>query len=76
MKINPEEITTILEKELNSVSATIEMKEVGRVLQVGDSIARVYGLQNVMAGEMVKFPNDVSHGQYFSLLCRQFPQGC
>lgn len=66
MKINPEEITSILEKELSDVDTSIDTKEVGYVLQVGDSIARVYGLQNAMAGELIKFPGDI-YGVVFNL---------
>ena len=55
MKIKPEEITAILEKEVNNINWDVDIKEVGYVLQVGDGIARVYGLEQVMAGEMVKF---------------------
>ena len=55
MNIKPEEITAILEKEIESLDWKVNVKEVGYVLQVGDGIARVYGLENVMAGEMVKF---------------------
>jgi len=66
MKIRPEEITSILEKEIQSFDITIDIKETGTVLQVGDGIARAYGLENVMAGEMVKFSDHV-HGVVFNL---------
>ncbi len=66
MKIRPEEITSILEKEIQSFDITVDIKETGTVLQVGDGIARAYGLENVMAGEMVKFSDHV-YGVVFNL---------
>ncbi|MFC1753700.1 F0F1 ATP synthase subunit alpha [Thermoproteota archaeon] len=59
MKINPEEITSVIEKQIKGFEPAVAIKEVGYVLQVGDNIARVYGLDNVMAGEMVKFPGNI-----------------
>lgn len=59
MSIQPEEITRVLKDRLEGVSLSTEMKEVGSVLQVGDGIARVYGLGNAMAGEMLAFPHGV-----------------
>ena len=59
MEIRPEEITSILKKQIEQFESEINVEEVGEVLQVGDGIARVYGLQNVMAMELVEFPNDV-----------------
>ena len=66
MNIKPEEITAILEKEIENLDWKVNVKEVGYVLQVGDGIARVYGLENVMAGEMVKFSDGV-FGMVFNL---------
>ena len=66
MKIRPEEITAILEKEIQSLDITVDVKETGTVLQVGDGIARVYGLDKVMSGEMVKFSDSV-YGVVFNL---------
>ena len=66
MNIKPEEITAILEKEIENLDWKVNVKEVGYVLQVGDGIARVYGLENVMAGEMVKFSDSV-YGMVFNL---------
>jgi len=66
MKISPEEITSILEKQIEDYKFKVISKEVGTVLQVGDGIARIYGLENVMAGEMIKFPEDV-YGMVFNL---------
>ncbi len=59
MKLRPEEISSILSQELNKYDRDLEVDSVGTILQVGDGIARVYGLQDVMAGEMVKFPGDI-----------------
>ncbi|MEI8065166.1 MAG: F0F1 ATP synthase subunit alpha [Proteobacteria bacterium] len=55
MKINPSEITNILKDQIKNFGAEVEVSEVGQVLTVGDGIARVYGLDNVQAGEMVQF---------------------
>ncbi len=66
MKIKSEEITSIIEKEIQSLNISVDVKEVGTVLQVGDGIARVYGLDKVMSGEMVKF-SDLVYGVVFNL---------
>ncbi|HEX9652439.1 MAG TPA: F0F1 ATP synthase subunit alpha [bacterium] len=55
MEIRPEEITSIIKKQIESFETRIELEEVGEVVQVGDGIARVYGLEKVMAGELVEF---------------------
>ncbi len=59
MKLRPEEISSVLSQELNKYDRDLEVESVGTILQVGDGIARVYGLQDVMAGEMVKFSGDI-----------------
>jgi F-type H+-transporting ATPase subunit alpha len=59
MQIRPEEITSIIKKQIAGFDAKAEVDEVGEVIQVGDGIARVYGLENVMASELVQFPNDI-----------------
>jgi F-type H+/Na+-transporting ATPase subunit alpha len=59
MAIRPEEVTSILMQELQGYAAGIEQVGVGTVLEVGDGIARIYGLQDVMAGELVEFPGGV-----------------
>ena len=66
MKMKPEEITSVIEEEIKNFSLDVKEKEVGKVLQVGDGIARVHGLDNVMAGEMVKFSKGV-YGVVFNL---------
>ena len=55
MAIRPEEITSILERELGGYQARIDEVGVGTVLQVGDGIARVFGLRDCMVGEMLEF---------------------
>ena len=57
MKIRAEEISKIIQKQIEEFDASVEVKEVGTVLSVGDGIARVYGLDQVMAGELVTFPD-------------------
>ena len=59
MDINPAEISAILKREIQNFGAEAEVSEVGQVLSVGDGIARVYGLDNVQAGEMVEFPGGI-----------------
>jgi F-type H+-transporting ATPase subunit alpha len=58
-EIKPDEISAILRQQLSSFNVSAELEEVGTVLQVGDGIARVYGLSNVSAGELVEFENGV-----------------
>jgi len=55
MQINPSEVTKILKEQIKKFGEKAEVSEVGQVLSVGDGIARVYGLDNVQAGEMVEF---------------------
>ncbi len=57
MKIRPEEIAAVIKKEIDSFDRKLDVQEVGTVLEVGDGIARVHGLQKVMAMEMVEFEN-------------------
>ena len=66
MEINPSEITKILKEQIKNFGKSAEVSEVGKVLSVGDGIARVYGLDNVQAGEMVEF-NDGSKGMALNL---------
>jgi len=56
MDIKPGEITDILKREIREYDREIDVAETGTVLSIGDGIARVYGLENVMAGELVEFP--------------------
>jgi F-type H+-transporting ATPase subunit alpha len=57
--VRPDEVSAILKKQLQDFQKEVEIHEVGTVLQVGDGIARVYGLDEVMAGELVEFPHGV-----------------
>jgi len=66
MAFKPEEVSSILQKELEKFETKLEMASVGSVLQVGDGIARVWGLTDAMAGELLKFPGDVT-GMVFNL---------
>ncbi len=59
MSIHPDEISSIIRDKIDNFQFDIDIKETGKVVQVGDGIARVYGLEQVMAGEMVLFPNDI-----------------
>ncbi len=58
-EIKPDEISAILRQQLSSFNVGADLEEVGTVLQVGDGIARVYGLNNVRSGELVEFENGV-----------------
>jgi F-type H+/Na+-transporting ATPase subunit alpha len=66
MSIRPEEISAILKQEIEKFSADIEVTNVGRVIQVGDGIARIYGMQSAMASELLEFPNGI-YGMAFNL---------
>ena len=59
MAIRPEEITAVIKKQIEGFAGSTELKEEGSVLQVGDGIARVYGIENAMSGELLEFPNGV-----------------
>ena len=66
MKFNSDEIASVIQAEIQQFGSTVDVREVGTVLEVGDGIARVYGLSNIMAGEMVEFPSGVT-GLAFNL---------
>ncbi|MEI7542623.1 MAG: F0F1 ATP synthase subunit alpha [bacterium] len=59
MQIRPEEITNIIKAQLEKFEAKVELTEVGQVIQVGDGIARVYGIDNVMSMELLEFPGGI-----------------
>ncbi|QAA31437.1 F0F1 ATP synthase subunit alpha [Clostridium manihotivorum] len=59
MNIKPEEITSIIKNEIEKYEKQIETVDSGTIIQVGDGIARVYGLDQCMAGELLEFPNNV-----------------
>ena len=67
MDIRPAEISEILKKQIAGFDADANVAEVGTVLTVGDGVARVYGLQNVMAGELVEFPSAGMRGMALNL---------
>jgi len=67
MDIRPAEISEILKGQIANFDSEANVAEVGTVLTVGDGIARVYGLQNVMAGELVEFPNAGLKGMALNL---------
>jgi F-type H+-transporting ATPase subunit alpha len=56
MEIRADEITKVIQQEIEAFDTSIDVAEVGQVLSVGDGVARVYGLENVQAGETVEFP--------------------
>src|SRR5919206_4586415 len=66
MALNVAEITSILKQEIAGFEQRVSVSEVGTVIEVGDGIARVYGLRNAMAGELLEFENGII-GQVFNL---------
>ena len=58
MKIKSDEITSVIKQEIEQYSSELEISEVGQVVEVGDGIARVYGLSKVMAGELLEFEGE------------------
>jgi len=66
VRFQPEEITSIIRKELEQFDAKVDVAEVGTILEVGDGIARIYGLEKAGAAEMLEFENGV-RGQVFNL---------
>ncbi|MFO0873094.1 MAG: F0F1 ATP synthase subunit alpha [Phycisphaerales bacterium] len=69
MKIRTDEITSVIKQEIEQFATDLEISEVGRVVEVGDGIARVYGLSNAMAGEMLEFQTNAgpAMGQVMNL---------
>jgi len=59
MKIRPEEITSIIKQQIENYQIDLNVDEVGTVIEVGDGIARIHGLEKAMAGELLEFPHDV-----------------
>ena len=66
MAINVAEITSVLKNEIANFEQQLQVSDVGTVLEVGDGIARIYGLKNAMAGELLEFQNGAM-GQVFNL---------
>ena len=60
MSLRPEEISAIIRREIAGYDSKASMEEVGTILEVGDGIARIYGLENAMAGELLEFPGGVT----------------
>src|SRR6266478_690506 len=67
MRFKADEIVSVLQTEIEQYRSQVDAREVGRVLEVGDGIARVYGLSSVMAGEMVEFSRTGVRGLAFNL---------
>src|ERR1700679_4010730 len=68
MAIRPDEITSVLKQQLEQYRATLNVTNVGSVLQVGDGIARIYGMEKAMAGELVEFDDpDKTRGMVLNL---------
>src|SRR6201987_4753891 len=67
MRFKADEIVSVLQSEIEEYRPELQAREVGRVLEVGDGIARVYGLSDVMAGEMVEFSRTGVRGLAFNL---------
>ena len=59
VEVKPDEISAILREQLSGIKSEAELEEVGTVLQIGDGIARIYGLTKAKAGELVQFENGV-----------------
>src|SRR5690348_12963738 len=58
--IRADEITSILRQEIENYEGVVDVSETGSVISVGDGIARIHGLERVMAGELIQFPHDVA----------------
>ena len=58
-EVRPDEISNILKQQLQQFEQDVDVYDSGTVLEVGDGIARVHGLANAMASEMIEFPNDI-----------------
>src|SRR6266852_2862045 len=67
MRFKADEIVSVLQSEIEQYRSKIDAREVGRVLEVGDGIARIYGLSGVMSGEMVEFARTGVRGLAFNL---------
>src|SRR6266540_6742835 len=67
MRFNPGEIVSVIREQISRTGREVEAREVGRVLEVGDGIARIYGLSGVMSGEMVEFTRTGVRGLAFNL---------
>ena len=59
MKMNPEEITAIIKEQIKNYQVDLNVDDIGTVIEVGDGIARIHGLEKAMAGELLEFDNGV-----------------
>ncbi len=66
MRFKPDEIASVIQQEIEQFHSRIDVRQVGRVIEIGDGIARVYGLSEVMSSEMVEFPGGIN-GLAFNL---------
>ena len=66
MNLRPEEISAVIKEQIKNYKNQINVSDFGTVIQVGDGIARVYGLENCMAGELLEFP-DGTYGMALNL---------
>ena len=66
MSINTENIASLLKEQISKFDSSIDVSEVGEVIDVGDGVARVSGLENVMSSELVELPNGI-YGMAFNL---------
>src|ERR1700759_4198642 len=66
MAIRPDEITSVIKKQIEEMSVGADVQEVGSVLQIGDGIARVYGLDSALNGELLEFPQN-TYGMFLNL---------
>ena len=58
MNLRPEEISAVIKEQIKNYKNQLEISDFGTVIQVGDGIARVYGLENCMLGELLEFPGN------------------
>ena len=66
MKFSVDEISSVITEEIQQYRSEVDLAEVGKVLEVGDGIARIYGLANAMSSELIAFANG-AYGQVFNL---------
>ena len=59
MNLRPEEISSVIKEQINRYAATLDVSDVGTVIQVADGIARIHGLDHAMQGELLEFPGEV-----------------
>ncbi len=59
MNLRPEEISSVIKEQIKRYGNKLQVEDVGTVIQVGDGIARIHGLEKCMAGELLEFPGDV-----------------